>query len=150
METTVNSRVQLLKTELRLNTMEFCAKAKISNGTFYNINNGENVNQKTLNSIIECLNVNPDWLMHGNGKMFNEAPKHTGVGVGIKNPWQDETYNNLQRENSRLVDQLKFYQDMVGKFMSGIKPNFHKAHNQTYYLPGNAFGKVGLGVGANI
>lgn len=126
METTVNSRIQVLKSELRLNTMDFCAKAKISNGTFHNIKIGENVNQRTLNNIIENLNVNPDWLINGKGKMFADAPKMEANGSVI-DPWKDALVMQVKEENSRLVEQVRWLQQMVSQFTNGVKPNFLKA-----------------------
>lgn len=130
METSINSRVQLLKTELRLNTMDFCARAKISNGTFHNIKVGENVNQKTLNNIIENLNVHPDWLIHGKGKMFLDASKE--VAPINNDPWKDALVSQVKEENNRLVEQLKFYQNMVSQLMQGVKPNFLKVSDYAY------------------
>lgn len=125
MENTVNSRILLLKSELGFTTMDFCSKAKISSGTFQNIRINENVNQRTLNLIIENLNVNRDWLMHGKGKMFNEA-KHTAVGMGAENPYKDALV-------AELKSQVEYLKEMLKMAIAGKNPNFlkalEKAHN---------------------
>ncbi len=124
METTVNERVVLLKTQMNLTIDEFCLKTKMSRTTLWNIQNGGEMKPKTTNIICETFNVNKDWLLHGKGKMFSEAPK---VEVSNNDPWKDALVSQVKEENNRLIEQVRWLQQMVSQFTNGVKPNFLKA-----------------------
>ena len=128
MESTVNTRVLLLKTHLNLNNLEFCTKVNISIGTMSSIQNGGNISPKLIRSICQTLNINKEWLIHDKGKMFNEAPKNT-IGLTVKNPWEDEAYVNLKSENTGLKKEVERLWQMVSHYTSGATPNFLKAFN---------------------
>jgi len=123
METTVNKRILMLKTELSLNDIEFCGRASISTATLYKVKNDEEISQRVLNSIISGFNVNKDWLLHGKGKMFADAPKE----VASANPWKDEAYFAVKEENSVLKKELERLWQLLQHNMGGAKPNFLKA-----------------------
>jgi len=136
MENTVNSRVLLLKTHLGLGNNEFATKANISTTTVWNIQNGGEINPKTIRNICEALNVNKEWLLNGKGKMFNEA-KHNATGMGIENPYKDALVAELKQANERLIEQNKWFQNLVNQLTSGLKPNFPKALKEAFVIANN-------------
>jgi len=114
MEKQVNKRVLALKDEYGLNTVEFCAKANVSNGTLANIQKGENINAKTIASIVNGFGLNRDWLLTGKGeKLANEKLEET-------NPYKDALVNELK-------SQVTYLQEMLKMALSGKVPaNFNK------------------------
>lgn len=130
METTVNERIMMLKKHFNLTTDEFASKSNLSRTTIWTIQNGSDMKPKTINTICDSLNVNKEWLLHGKGKMFAEAPKE--VAPSNNNPWKDALVSQVKEENNRLVEQLKFYQNMVSQLMQGVKPNFLKVSDYAY------------------
>ena len=138
MESTVNQRVLLLKKELDLSNSEFCLKAKISTGTLYTIQNGVQMKSKTINAFCEAFNLNKEWLLHGKGNMFAETPKVDVINA--VDPWKDALVMQVKEENNRLIEQVRWLQQMVSQFTNGVKPNFLKASENAYdfmfHLPG--------------
>ncbi len=125
-ETTVNERVILLKTESGLSNLDFCHRANISNGTLNNIQNGENVSPKTLQTISKSLRVRKEWLLSGRG----EKMEPLAVEEPSEDLWQDATYRSLQDQINTLKDEVKKAW-AVASHLSGGKLNFHKALNST-------------------
>ena len=130
MENTVNSRVLMLKTHFNLTTDEFAIKSNVSRTTLWNIQNGGDINPKTIRNICEALNVNKDWLLHGKGKMFNESK----ALVGAENPYKDALVAELKQANERLIEQNKWFQQLVNQLTGGLKPNFRKAAEKAIML----------------
>lgn len=124
MENTVNSRVLLLKTHLGLGNNEFAIKANISTTTVWNIQNGGEINPKTIRNISEALNVNKEWLLTGKGKMFND-PKETILAM-VENPYKDALVAELKQQNERLTKQNEWFQSLINQLTAGLKPNFLK------------------------
>jgi len=131
MENTVNERVLMLKTHFNLNNLEFCTKADISIGSMSNIQNGGNLSSKLLRNICEAFNANKDWLLTGKGKMFNESKTNAG---GAENPYKDALVAELKQANERLIEQNKWFQQLVNQLTGGLKPNFRKAAEKAIML----------------
>ncbi len=74
MGNTVNTRVIMLKNELRLTDIDFCHRTQISTATLHRIKQGDNVTPKIINSIVSALNVSREWLVNGTGTMFTPEP----------------------------------------------------------------------------
>lgn len=118
METSVNTRVLMLKTHLGLGNNEFATKANISPTTLWNIQNEGEIAPKTIKNICEALNVNRTWLLTGKGKMFNGDPKPT-EGHAF-----DEALNKLYET---FKDQLKVKDEQIAALTSILqKVNFLK------------------------
>lgn len=147
MENTVNSRVLLLKKETGLTDVQFCVKGKLSTFTLNKIRNNEDVSMKIYTSLINEYNVNKEWLLHGKGKMFADAPK--AESSNSVDPWKDALVMQVKEENNRLVEQVRWLQQMVSQFTNGVKPNFLKAPELAYntmFFPNKTFaiGSVAL------
>ena len=124
---TVNSRVMLLKTKLKLTQNEFCFKAKISSGTLHNIRKGGIVSDKMQESICEGLNVNPKWLENGEGEIFLPAIETQNEQF---NPWKDALVNQMKEENLTLRQQIDKLTNIVMN-LSG-KVNFINSLEKAY------------------
>lgn len=127
---TVNSRILLLKTHLGLGFNEFYQKADISSSTLLGIQNGTEIKKSTAKKIANGLNANLNWILRGEGEMFNAA---TQTQTEAQNPWRDALV-------SELKDQVTKKDAMIDKLLAllgGGKVNFPKLLN----LPAT---KVGL------
>lgn len=132
MENTVNERVLLIKKELNLTDQAFCIKTGISTGTLQNIKKGENVNSKTIQSIVLSLNLSEKWLFEGIGEKYNSNERPSIIHSSNDNPWKDALVSQLKDENSFLKDQLKMMREMI----QIIKPqaNFHNGNVYSGFL----------------
>lgn len=131
METTVNERVIMLKNQLNLTVDDFCLKAKLSRTTLWNIQNGGEMKPKTTNAICDAFNVNKDWLLHGKGIMFLEAPK-TEINNNVVDPWKDALVSQIASERDSLKKEVERLWQMISHFSSGAKPNFLKVSEYAY------------------
>lgn len=115
MKNGVNQRILLLKSELDCTSVEFCAKAKISNGTLANIQNGEPIGQKTIRTIADALKVNKEWLLTGNGDRK----------LTVVRDDQDDEINSFQKALKLLEEQLRKKDEQIADLISIIGgPNF--------------------------
>lgn len=101
MKNTVNERVVMLKTDLKMNAAEFCHASGIASSTLANIQNGKPISAKTLKTISEKLSVSYEWLETGNGKAFIERKSNSDAS-----PWKDEAYQVLK-------DQVEFLKEII-------------------------------------
>jgi transcriptional regulator with XRE-family HTH domain len=113
MESQVNERVIVLKTQLRLTDIEFCSRAGISTGTLHRIKNGTELSSKVIQLLTSSLNVNKEWLLHGTGEMFLPG-QNTAAESQSDNVWKDEAYQSLKEE-------VKYLREMLRLAMSGTK-----------------------------
>lgn len=120
---TVNQRIVALKEESGMSTQEFCMMANISNGTFNNIQRGENISAKTIRTICHALGLRQTWVLTG------EGPKSAlleGDGIAEINPsphatWKDEAYMLMK-------EQLKKKDEQISQLMAVFSTlNFRKA-----------------------
>lgn len=131
METTVNERIKLLRTQLNLSPEDFATKCNINRITLYRIEKGEGEPMhKTLKGIATSLNVNYDWLTLGKGKMFNDKTKE--ITTPSVDPWKDALVSQVKEENNRLQKEVERLWQMVSHFTGGAKPNFRKATEYAY------------------
>jgi fructose-1-phosphate kinase PfkB-like protein len=119
MENTVNERIVEVQKELKMSNQAFCNRVKISTGTLQNIKTGENINSKTLESIIVSLNLNEEWVMNGTGEMFINRPSITSSN---DNPWKDALVSELKEEVRYLRELLKMAMSskQTANFNNGI------------------------------
>ncbi len=124
MENTPNQRVILLKKELKLTDIEFCVRCSISTGTLFRLKNEEEMSSKTITAIIKAFNVNKEWLMTGQGNMFNDSTE--AIAIDAIDPWRDALVSQVKEENTRLQKELERVWQMVQHLTGGAKPNFLK------------------------
>ena len=93
----INERIKELRKALDLSQTEFGEALHVSRGVINNIDRSL-VEPKPLflDSIITTFNVNPGWLLDGNGEMFRELSRNEKVAAFIGEALADE------RDNFRL------------------------------------------------
>lgn len=127
MKQTVNERVRLLRTSLRLNQVDFANALKISPSLISKIERGDELSMATLDSIIKTFHVPEEWLVTGIGTMSYKEPEPE---VQF-NPASDILYNEMKdqilfmRETIKsLTGQVEFLREMLRA------KSFRKAINQ--------------------
>jgi len=127
MKQTVNERVRLLRTSLRLNQVDFANALKISPSLISKIERGDEMSMATLDTIIKTYHVPEEWLVTGSGTMSYREPEPE---VQF-NPAADILYNEMKdqilfmRETIKsLTEQVEFLREMVRA------KSFRKAINQ--------------------
>jgi len=116
MKQTVNERVRLLRTSLRLNQVDFANALKISPSLISKIERGDEMSMATLDSIIKTFHVPEEWLVTGSGTMSYREPEPE---VQF-NPAADILYNEMKdqilfmRETIKsLSEQVEFLREML-------------------------------------
>lgn len=123
METAINERIALLKSQLGLSNLDFCHKAKISHGTLHNIQTGENVSAKTINTMCEALNLNKKWLLTGEGPIYQDNPKTPAPAASDPSSFE----NAINALKTLLENQLAEKDKQIAGLMNLLnKVNFHK------------------------
>lgn len=121
METTINARILLLKSQSDLTNLDWCREAGISHGTLHNIQKGENVQQKTINTLCESLNLNKTWLLTGEGPQYKETPKAVAGG--------EITYRDAYIDD--LKNQVNYLQEMLRMALGGKQKSFRNPLQNT-------------------
>lgn len=134
MKTTVNERVTMIRTSLKLSQSEFASKAGLTQVGVWGIeSDGAAPRKTTLEKIINAFNVNREWLLHGTGEMFLPGQSAESIPVS-ESVWKDEAYQALKEEVKYLREMLKlamtgtksFPNDIIG---AGLINSFEKFGN---------------------
>lgn len=115
MSNAVNTRILLLKSQLELTDIEFCAKASISTATFNKIKNKEEVSARTLQSIIQGLGLNKEWLYTGKGEPYANKVE----AEASDNPWKNVAFQEKAKEVENLKSEVKNLWSMIDDFRNG-------------------------------
>lgn len=106
-ESTVNTRILMLKTYLKLGQNEFCYKSGISTATYHNIKKGVEVRKSTARNIAIALKANPDWILTGEGEMIMSEEKGEAKVFSIE-------LEQLKQENVRLQNEVDRLWKLIG------------------------------------
>ena len=73
---TINERIKLVREQLGLTTRSFGASINMSGGAITNMEKGSrNITDRTISDVCREFNVNYDWLVYGDGEMFNQTDR---------------------------------------------------------------------------
>lgn len=114
MKQTVNERVKLLRTSLKLNQVEFANELGISPSLISKIEVGEKPSVNTLDLIIEKYQVPEDWLLHGTGKFSYVKPE-----AAQSDPWRDVALKEVAGERDNLRAEVKNLWEMINAARRG-------------------------------
>ena len=75
----MNNRVKLIRKQLNLTQEQLAQRLGVGKAALSMIETGKaGLSMRNRNILVQELNVNPDWLEHGTGEMFNSKPElHT-------------------------------------------------------------------------
>lgn len=69
----IHERLRYLREKLNLTTRAFGASIHMSGGSITNMEKGvRNITDRTIRDICREYHVNPDWLIHGDGPVFED------------------------------------------------------------------------------
>ena len=109
MENKVNQRViEFLKFK-NISKNRFCDMVNVSYTTFSSaILQDRNLNLDIILSLFnEFSDINPDWLLLGNGKMLRETVNNPGINESDLTKYMLQRIEDLIKENTELKYQLK-------------------------------------------
>lgn len=119
MENTVNERLKLLRSELKLSQSELAAKLGMSSTGIWKIETeGAKPRSSTLSAIAREFNVSLEWLMYGTGEMFS-APKTEAQPQS----WKDAAFEAMREQIEILKNQNRFMQELIIQKL-GVNFNF--------------------------
>ncbi len=115
----MNERIRQVRKALKLTQTEFGERLGVAGNTITNYENSmRNPSTAVITSICREFNVNEDWLLNGNGPMFNElsdeelAARYVGRLFAAKDPF---IVNTLKAIGSLTPDQWTLLKEMAEK-----------------------------------
>jgi transcriptional regulator with XRE-family HTH domain len=75
MENIINERIVSLRKSMKMNQTEFAKVLGISQVSLSQIELGGGLSSRTLKKVIESFNLNPNWLMSGEGEIYKREEK---------------------------------------------------------------------------
>lgn len=102
MKQSVNERVKLLRSSLKLTQVEFSNELQISPSSIAKIEAGEKPSISILDAMIEKFRVPEEWLLHGKGEMTYIKPVKAEF-----DPATDTLYNELKEQITFLRETIK-------------------------------------------
>lgn len=111
MEQTVNERLRLLIKTLNISQLEASKQLQVTPSTFGKWFSGDGTIRKSnLNLMCSTWNVNQNWLVNGQGEMFNEG----GIKLERKvNGWKDEAFVKMEQLLAQSREEVAFYQRII-------------------------------------
>ena len=115
----VENRIKEIRKTMKLSQIEFGLKIGVSVGVISNIelhrNKTDIINDPICNLICSVFNVNPDWLLTGEGEMFIDSSNNTPLSslrqaYGLSDDATKIIRNFIQmapNEQSSLIQALK-------------------------------------------
>ena len=110
----LNERVKELRTQMKLSQIDFCALLGIKQGTLSDIERKRiNVSTKTIEKIVNNLNVSKEWIYTGNGFVFKTKNDNVKYGIEI------QLYNTVNRDysqtNNETIKVVSFWKKLLDK-----------------------------------
>lgn len=122
--------ITLLKT-LELTEMDLAHKIRKPPATVYRIVKKECVPSKpTLQIIAQNTGASYQWLLTGEGTMFNQEPQNAPTEQKTAT-YRDSMLTQLKEENNHLKREIERLWQMLEVYTSGSRPSFQKASDET-------------------
>lgn len=80
----INERLKTIRKQLGLKQSELAKVLNITTRTLQNYEKDADIPASVINKLISLFNVNPTWLLTGQGEMFcfNQSQKNIGINYG--------------------------------------------------------------------
>lgn len=125
METTVNSRIEMLKNREALSLIDFANKIGVSRMTLHRVLNGAPVSSNLINAICKTFNVSREWLVGGESEL--EVSPATTV-KRESSVWSEKAYESMKQHAEHLEQEVMFLRDMLSNLTKKIaSANFNEA-----------------------
>ena len=80
----VNERIKALRKELKMSQDVFAEKLGLTKNYISLVENGNrNLSEQSIKVLCSILNVNEEWLLTGNGKMFKSRTREQEIGAFV-------------------------------------------------------------------
>jgi len=115
----VRDRLKILISETGLSQKEFAERINISSSAITQFIKGQSkgLNSDTIQSIISVYNINPTWLLTGEGEMFNTPSdvkdgkvSYTAI-TDISDISKTKWFKNLSKEQREIITHLASVKD---------------------------------------
>jgi len=115
----VRDRLKILISETGLSQKEFAERINISSSAITQFIKGQSkgLNSDTIQSIISVYNINPTWLLTGEGEMFSSPPdakdgkiSYTAI-TDISEITRTRWFKNLTKEQREIITHLASVKD---------------------------------------
>jgi len=115
----VRDRLKILISETGLSQKEFAERINISSSAITQFIKGQSkgLNSDTIQSIISVYNINPTWLLTGEGEMFSSPPdakdgkiSYTAI-TDISDITKTKWFKNLTKEQREIITHLASVKD---------------------------------------
>jgi len=103
---TINERIKEIRLALKKSQREFAKSVYISNGYLSEIETGnKEVKAGLIHLITNIFSVNSNWLLHGEGNMFNTTPEEKMERiVNVFNELYPEYQDFVLRQIDELIE----------------------------------------------
>jgi transcriptional regulator with XRE-family HTH domain len=133
MEQTVNERVKLLRSTLKLSQNEFAAKTGMSAPGLWKLEAGESKPRtSTLVAICSAFGVSKEWLLHGKGELEILEPG----AQPEKSSWKEKAYEAIEKRADHLEKEVEFLRKLLINVTGSPDANFLNAFDLAGLLPG--------------
>lgn len=127
---TSGKRMQhLIENVLRVSQEDFCRLSGASRTSIVSIKNDEG-GKRTLEEIVERLNLNPQWVYNGKGSIWLSGTDEENITriKAANKPAEDSTaIVELKTELNRYREREDRLQRIIDRLLSGGSANFRKA-----------------------
>ena len=124
MESTVNERVKLLRSSLKLTQQEFATRIGLSKVGVWKLEQGETKpRMSTLVGIANEFGIEKDWLIDGIGELEIVSPTES------KSSWKDKAFEVMERQNEHLAKEVQFLRGLLTNITGQAQANFNEAFN---------------------
>lgn len=126
MGSTVNERILMLRSHLKLSQNDFANKIGLSSVGVWRIEKGEVAPRKgTLYTIAETFGVSKEWLVTGEGEMsFETMPEKVSSGS-----WSEKAFDAVKAQNDHLEKEVQFLRQLLLNVTGQAVANFNDAFN---------------------
>lgn len=103
----MNSRVKLVRDHLNLKQNEFAEKLGIRQSSLSSIENvSVNVSDRVFKDVCLAFNVNKEWLITGNGEMFNTLSREDEIVIWASKLTRKDCNNEFAKNFARVLSRL--------------------------------------------
>lgn len=126
----MNERIKRLRKELKLTQQQFADKIKVKRNTVATYEMGRSVpSDSAIALICKTFHVNEDWLLNGNGEMFEELPEEDEKAAFVSSllDADNDPFYNIIQEIMRTFDELSpKSQEVIREFSAKLVENLQK------------------------
>jgi transcriptional regulator with XRE-family HTH domain len=112
---TIGDRIKLIRTDYKLTQAAMAEALDVSLLTVSNLERNvyEKPSTDTIKSLVDKFGTTTDWLEKEKGLKYPNGQLEFKKSGSQDLPWKDEAYQEVKGERDRLIQQVKFFQDLI-------------------------------------